>query len=141
MIIFAWLFAKERHLDKYRSLYLEKGFDVLSVKVYVKDFLIPQSGSQQIAANVIRFIMSNQDRYQSIILHAFSVGAYQLGELFVLLNKDCYKHARIVFEKALKGIFFWLPLGWDDTSNNKMNRPEKYFINKKKRNFFFVISN
>jgi len=104
LILFAWLFAKERHLDKYRALYLERGFDVLTIKVNVRDFLIPQSGSQQIAAHIVRFLAERQNLYRAYIFHAFSVGAYQMGELFVLLQKETHKQAENETKVLLKGI-------------------------------------
>lgn len=104
MIIFAWLFAKERHLDKYRLLYLDKGFDVLTVKVNVKDFLLPQAGTQQIAANIVRFVLERQHKLRALLFHAFSVGAYQLGEIFVLLKKECNKQAGATIRNLLKGL-------------------------------------
>ncbi|KAJ6221946.1 hypothetical protein RDWZM_000491 [Blomia tropicalis] len=106
LILFAWLFAKERHLDKYRTLYMERGFDILTIKVNVRDFLIPQSGSQQIAAYIVKFLEERRPKYRAYIFHAFSVGAYQMGELFVLLEKEVNKQANSDTKTMLKGIIY-----------------------------------
>lgn len=103
LVLFAWLFAKERHLDKYRELYIEQGFDVLTIKVNVKDFIIPSVGTQVIAADVLRFIDENADYYQNLVFHAFSVGAYQLGEVFVLLKQEHNKKLKNTARQLLKG--------------------------------------
>lgn len=103
LVLFAWLFAKERHLDKYRSFYLKQGFDILTITVNVRDFIVPPLGSQVIAANVVRFIVEHSDHYESIMFHAFSVGAYQMGEVFVHLNREESKISKSVVGKLLKG--------------------------------------
>lgn len=103
LILFAWLFAQERHLDKYRILYMERGFDVLTIKVNVWDFLVPQSGSQRIAAYIVRFMIEQRHKYRAYIFHAFSVGAYQMGELFVCLSKEINKQAQGETQTMLKG--------------------------------------
>ena len=90
-------------MDKYRILYMERGFDVLTIKVNVWDFLIPQSGSQKIAAYIVRFMIEHRHRYRAYIFHAFSVGAYQMGELFVCLGKEINKQTQGETRNMLKG--------------------------------------
>lgn len=114
LILFAWLFAQERHLDKYRILYMERGFDVLTIKVNVWDFLIPQSGSQKIAAYIVRFMIEHRHRYRAYIFHAFSVGAYQMGELFVCLGKEINKQTQGETRNMLKGIVYDSALDIDE---------------------------
>ncbi|KAF7490311.1 Transmembrane protein 53-A [Sarcoptes scabiei] len=106
LVLFAWLFAKERHLDKYRSFYLKQGFDILTITVNVRDFIVPPLGSQVIAANVVRFIVEHSDHYESIMFHAFSVGAYQMGEVFVHLNREESKISKSVVGKLLKALVY-----------------------------------
>ena len=86
LILFGWLFSCEQHLDKYRSLYLKRGFDVLSVRLNLLEFLWPRAGSKQIASKLARFLFENYCKYDSIIFHAFSIGCYQLGELLLMFN-------------------------------------------------------
>lgn len=104
LILFAWLFAKQRHLDKYRALYMAEGFDVLTVVVHVRDFLLPPTGSQRIAAQIIRFLRRHQHEYSDYIFQAFSVGAYQAGEVYVMLHKDRNKELLAETKKRLKGL-------------------------------------
>jgi len=106
VVIFAWLFAKERHLDKYRALYMERGFDILTVKEQVKDFLIPSNGSHRIAHHIVRFIGERAANYDSLLFHAFSVGAYQLGEVLVMLGKERCKAYEAAVRPILKGMIY-----------------------------------
>lgn len=103
LVLFAWLFAKERHLDKYRKLYIEKGFDVLTVTVQVIDFLIPTKGSQVVAQDIVDFLKEHDTKYPTFIFHAFSVGAYQMGEVFVQLKKDQNQYVLDKTQQSLKG--------------------------------------
>lgn len=102
LVLFAWLFAKDRHLDKYRNLYIQRGFDVLTVKIQVSDFLIPRRGSHVVAKNIVNFLKDSQ--YPIFIFHAFSVGAYQMGEVFVQLRKDENQSMLGITQQSLKGI-------------------------------------
>ena len=104
LVLFAWLFAKERHLDKYRKLYIEKGFDVLTVKVQVFDFLVPAKGSQVVAQHIVDFLREHDTKYPTFIFHAFSVGAYQMGEVFVQLKKDQNQYMNDKTQQSLKGM-------------------------------------
>jgi len=106
LVLFAWLFAKERHLDKYRKLYIQKGFDVLTVKIQVLDFLIPSRGSHIVAQNIVDFLRDHDSKYPTFIFHAFSVGAYQMGEVFVHLRK--YENQTVLdkTQQSLKGNVF-----------------------------------
>lgn len=92
-VILSWMLAKENHLEKYRSMYLNKGFDVLTVNIAPKDLLFPASGSQLIVTNLLDYLTSNNS-YEDILFHAFSVGAYLMGEMFVAArdNNDKYKN-------------------------------------------------
>nr|CAD7403406.1 unnamed protein product [Timema cristinae] len=46
VVLLAWLMAREKHLMKYASFYLEQGFDVLMVNTTPWQFLWPVKGSQ-----------------------------------------------------------------------------------------------
>ncbi|GBM05576.1 hypothetical protein AVEN_94838-1 [Araneus ventricosus] len=90
-LILAWLLAKETHIEKFRKLYISRGFDVLTVKTPLKDFLFPVSGSQVIAKNVLDYFTSHEN-YEDIVVHAFSVGCYLVGEIFVQMRKKSEKY-------------------------------------------------
>lgn len=91
-VILSWMLAKETHLEKYRSLYLNKGFDVLTVHIAPKDLLFPVSGSQAVATSLLEYLRKH-DGYEDVLFHAFSVGGYMMGEMFIKIrdNGDTYK--------------------------------------------------
>lgn len=83
----SWLMAKERHLKKYASIYLEMGFDVMVVHLTPWQLLWPTKGAQIVAADVVKFLDSNYT-YTPIVVHGFSVGAYLFGEVLLKIASD-----------------------------------------------------
>lgn len=94
-VILSWMLAKESHLEKYRSMYLNRGFDVLTVNIAPKDLLFPASGSQLIVTNLLEYLTSNNN-YEDVLFHAFSVGAYLMGEMFVAVRDASDKYKKIL---------------------------------------------
>lgn len=90
-VILSWMLAKGSHLDKYCNIYLQKGFDVLTVHISPQQMLFPTSGSQIVASNILDYI-ANHKEYDRIMVHAFSVGAYLMGEVFVQLHENEAKY-------------------------------------------------
>ena len=103
VIIFAWLFAQDRHLNKYRKLYLELGYNVLTIRTGLIQLLFPTFGSQIMMLKLIEFIRKNQNQYNQYIVHAFSVGVYVMGECLVLLNGQSNQDVRNIFQQRMKG--------------------------------------
>ncbi|GAB6030932.1 hypothetical protein CHUAL_007758 [Chamberlinius hualienensis] len=82
-IILNWMLAKRRHVMKFGNFYNNRGLDVLSVSLTPLQLLLPTTGSQVVAANVLDFLADNP-QYESVLVHGFSVGGYLYGEM---LNK------------------------------------------------------
>ena len=80
-IIFAYMLPKEKHLDKYRSIYFNKGFDVVTVKTSPFEFFFPTIGAHKIADNLIEQLLHQPSlsKYSDIVVHGFSVGGYQFS--------------------------------------------------------------
>lgn len=91
-ILLSWMAAKGKHIDKYCNIYLQRGFDVLTVHISAQQLLFPVTGSQVVAASILKYIETHKE-FDKILIHAFSVGAYLMGEVFVKLqeNKTEYK--------------------------------------------------
>jgi hypothetical protein len=102
VVFFAWMLAKEPHLEKYRNLYFKRGFDVLTVKTSPLELLLPRRGSQVVAKNVMNFVNEVYDQYSEIVIHAFSVGGYQFGEVLVQLERNDKILAKLV--RTVKGL-------------------------------------
>ena len=102
-VLFAWMSAKDKHLVKYQKLYINRGFDVLTVTTEPLQLLFPEKGAQPIARAVLEFLLSDQVvNYQAIIVHAFSVGCYQFSEVLVEMERDKEVVARM--SKVIKGV-------------------------------------
>jgi hypothetical protein len=117
VVLLTWLAAQDKHIEKYSSLYLQKGFDVLTVKTSPFDLLFPTIGARKIAQNCVLTLQKELPQYPSVILHAFSVGAYQFGEILIEMqeqhklntdhNRDNHNQSNnIDLEKRIKGIVF-----------------------------------
>jgi hypothetical protein len=87
-LIFAWLLAKDKHLEKYRQLWFKRGFDVLTVRTSPLDLLLPPIGGRIVAKNLVKALSELNSQYNEIVIHAFSVGGYQFGETLVQLRAE-----------------------------------------------------
>lgn len=124
-VLLTWLAAKESHIEKYRSLWLQKGFDVLTVKMTPYQLLLPKYGSIPLIRDMVKFLVAISDHYPDLLLHCFSVGAYEFGEMMYTLNDKEFMDSINVtgnysrysdddpksrLEKAIKGIIFDSPV-------------------------------
>lgn len=85
VVLLSWLEAKEKHIEKYRQFYLDRGFDVLNVKTSPLDLLLPNVGASKISRDFVRFMTEKQ--YSNVVLHGFSVGGYMFGRLLLEVDK------------------------------------------------------
>jgi hypothetical protein len=110
VILLSWLMASEKHLEKYRSIYFKHGFDVLTVRTSPFEMLFPVYGSQKVAHNLFTFVKSKVATYPNILVHGFSVGAYQFSEMLVKLQDGLSRQevdgSCEIVRKAIKGVIF-----------------------------------
>ncbi|XP_014090262.1 uncharacterized protein l(2)k09913 isoform X2 [Bactrocera oleae] len=95
VLMMAWLMAKQKHLKKYAQIYTEMGFDVMIVHVTPWQLLWPVKGTQVVAADTLKFL-DNNGSYTPIVVHGFSVGAYQLGEVMLQMSRNKERYAGIL---------------------------------------------
>jgi len=89
-LIFSWMLAKDKHLEKYRQLWFRRGFDVLTVRTSPLDLLLPPVGGRVVAKNLVKCLSELNSQYNEMVVHAFSVGGYQFGEtLLQLRGQEC----------------------------------------------------
>ncbi|KAH9399172.1 hypothetical protein TYRP_018079 [Tyrophagus putrescentiae] len=82
VLLFGWMLSKNSHLEKYRQFWTSRGYDILTVQTSPFDLLLPSLGGRKVAQNVFNFLTRELvPRYDEVLVHAFSVGGYQLGEL------------------------------------------------------------
>lgn len=102
-IIISWLMAKRQHVEKYANIYLQRGYDVLIVNLPSREMFLPESGSQVLAENLLKYIEEHQE-YQKFVVHSFSVGAYLFSEMLVKLKNDPNKQSSLM--NRLNGLIF-----------------------------------
>uniref|UniRef100_A0A336L0G7 CSON002474 protein n=1 Tax=Culicoides sonorensis TaxID=179676 RepID=A0A336L0G7_CULSO len=91
VIMLSWLQAKHKHLKKYAEIYTNQGFDVLITQITPWQLLWPTKGSQNVAADLVKFLFNNQS-YGPLVIHGFSVGGYLWGECMVHMARDLDKY-------------------------------------------------
>lgn len=99
MLILSWLRAKPKHLEKFCTLYTDLGFDVLVAHVHPLQVLWPPRGAQLVASDIVKFLVNNE-YYERMLLHGFSVGGYLWGECLVQLQNDLCR--REIIAKRIK---------------------------------------
>ncbi|CAG2121031.1 unnamed protein product, partial [Medioppia subpectinata] len=100
-IIFSWMLAKDKHVEKYRQLWYKRGFDVLTVRTSPFDLLVPPLGGQVVAKNLAQTLSQLNAQYNEIVIHAFSVGGYQFG---LTLNELIQSQQNQHILDSIKGI-------------------------------------
>lgn len=81
VLLLSWLAAKQRHLSNFSRFYLDQGCDVLTIKIKPLQILLPKSGAQILANNVVEFIQGEEQKNQPLLVHTFSVGGYVYSEI------------------------------------------------------------
>lgn len=106
LLLFAWMLSKDKHIEKYRQFWYERGFDVMTVRTSPMDLLLPAVGGARIASTVFDFLTHIQPRYDQVLVHAFSVGGYQLSEfMFKLMGEIKKGDARAeLLMKSIQGM-------------------------------------
>ncbi|XP_043275358.1 transmembrane protein 53 isoform X2 [Venturia canescens] len=95
LVILSWLLSKRKHLMKFANLYMEQGFDVVTVSVHPWQLMWPVKGTRVIAKDLLTFLDQNKS-YEQIMLHGFSVGGYMWGEVLELIEQDRKKYDHVI---------------------------------------------
>lgn len=104
VVLMSWLEAKEKHIEKYRQFYLDRGFDVLNVKTSALDLLLPTVGAKKISKDFARFMLEKQ--YSDVLLHGFSVGGYMFGQVLLDIDRQGNKETKDKLLNSIRGIVF-----------------------------------
>jgi hypothetical protein len=86
VIIFGFYGAPKSAVTKYCDLYHSYGYDVIFIHSYLKHFVWPNN-SLGLAKDLLDFVVTNCPKYESIVIHAFSMGAYN----FTLCMSEMYR--------------------------------------------------
>ncbi|XP_014272595.1 transmembrane protein 53-B [Halyomorpha halys] len=92
VLLLPWLLAKPKHTRKYVELYLDKGFDVLTISITVWKVIWPMIGAQVVATDIVEFLRDHEN-FQPLFVHGFSAGNYLWSEALVKIsgNMERYK--------------------------------------------------
>ncbi|KAH9491856.1 hypothetical protein Btru_029901 [Bulinus truncatus] len=110
VLLYGWMLAKQRHLDKYGNMYHSKGFDVLSLKMKPSQVLLPKQ-AQRTTEELLSILQDGELKDKPLMVHGFSVGGYMYGELLVKLNQDLDKYNSV--KKRLVGQIFDSPVDYE----------------------------
>lgn len=102
VLLFSWLLAKGKHLEKYREMYMNEGFDVKTIQVHVKQLLLPRE-TQTMTEKILDLLAADQSD-RPLMVHGFSVGGYVFGEFLLKLVQNPEKYASI--PPRLQGFIF-----------------------------------
>lgn len=91
----AWLLAKPKQLKNYIDIYINLGFDVMTVSISPWQLLWPTKGTQIIAHDAVKFLENNPS-YSQLLVHGFSVGAYQFSELMVIMSQNMERYQPVI---------------------------------------------
>ena len=84
VLLFPWLTAPAKVLDRYCDLYHQRGWDVLTVQGEMQHFLRPRK-AVVVAQDIMAFLTEHQ---RPLLVHAMSIGAYLFTVFTMELQKD-----------------------------------------------------
>ncbi|XP_074656430.1 uncharacterized protein LOC141909732 [Tubulanus polymorphus] len=79
-IIYKWLRARPKDVWKYEELYLDRGFDVLTTGIAIKELLYRPSVIKR-TDDIIEAVNRPSLSSRKILIHSLSIGGYLVGEL------------------------------------------------------------
>lgn len=120
----------------------------MTVKLSPQQLLLPKLGSIPLIEDVVKFMYAVSPNYPDMILHCFSVGAYQFGEIMAHLNDPHFMghiakatesstDPKVTIEKSIKGIIFDSAVNFDGipegvskamSLNPLIYKPLEYYI-------------
>ncbi|KAK9497588.1 hypothetical protein O3M35_004287 [Rhynocoris fuscipes] len=100
VVLLGWLLAKPQHMKKYSDIYMDRGYNVLTVSMTPWQFFWPTTGAQLIADELLNFL-KNGPRSQPLLLHGFSIGAYLWGECLVKMVAEPSQYSHLI--QRIKG--------------------------------------
>ncbi|CAH1232688.1 uncharacterized protein [Branchiostoma lanceolatum] len=74
VLLFSWLYASRKVLDKHRVLYHRRGYDVLTVKGDPWYALSPTGFAKNTAADALKFLKAEANPKQPLLVHSVSIG-------------------------------------------------------------------
>ena len=122
--------------------------DNLYFRTRILDLLLPTMGTQIIAQNVVDVLQVLKHQYDNIVVHTFSVGGYQFGEVLVRLKRQQNNRMKEYLMKNWKGLVLDSPVDVEFAAlgtskaitNNKMFRIVIIYLMKTYMIIFYLLS-
>ncbi|XP_072034355.1 transmembrane protein 53-A-like [Amphiura filiformis] len=84
VVMFSWLMAQPRHVNKYVDIYTSRGYDVLVIKPKPIHLMWP-ANARLLAREVLDYLCTDT---RPIVIHAFSVSAHVYAEMLQIMNEE-----------------------------------------------------
>lgn len=88
VLLLPWTLAKDAHVAKFENYYLRKGFNVLTVHTPTRHLLLSELYRKKL--KTVAQELQNPSRikpFSKMLVHAFSIGHFALGQLLVEMDK------------------------------------------------------
>lgn len=102
VLLYGWLNASQRAVQRFVDLYHESGYDVLYIPGRVIQFAWPPL-SMKLARQVLATV-SELEHYEHLLCHAISIGAYNHTSCMMLLQENPTMFQS--FRNRLRGVIF-----------------------------------
>lgn len=95
VLLLPWALAKENHVAKFENYYLSKGFNVLTVLAPPRHLFLSKLYRKKLLT-VVQELHSptNIKPFDKMLVHAFSIGHFVLGQIIVEMDKMKRNQAR-----------------------------------------------
>ncbi|XP_078091866.1 transmembrane protein 53-A [Mustelus asterias] len=103
LLLLPWFGAKPHVVERYRQIYYQYGFDILTVESKLLHFLWPQYGLSY-ASEVLDLLHSESLSSHPLIIHAFSIGGFLVAQIVGATLRDTPPNSG--FKARIRGQIF-----------------------------------
>ncbi|XP_022105870.1 uncharacterized protein LOC110987444 [Acanthaster planci] len=140
-LLLPWATATERNLDRFRTLYADRGFNVLTAYSKLINFIRPRS-AQPVAAEIIDYLCTQTGKVP-IVVHAFSIGAFMYANILIRMADQHQQFSALqprirgqVFDSLIIGTLKEMRVGLAHMLSN--NRTLQWLISSSSAIYFYL---
>lgn len=100
LLLLPWLGSQSHTVSKYRDVYFQLGFDVLTVESKLSHFLWPRCGLSY-AAEVLNLLQQQTFSSRPLLVHCCSVGGYTFTQMMHHMTQNPQQYAAVM--ERIKG--------------------------------------
>lgn len=106
VLLLPWTLAKDAHVAKFESYYLKKGFNVLTVHTPTRHLLLSHLYRKKLKTVAEELQNPSSIKpFSKMLVHAFSIGHFALGQLLVEMDKVGHQVKKIPTSVVLDSAF------------------------------------